>query len=140
MNFTALVQTTLVFFGAYHLLVGGASVLSLSWLRNVGSYLYKLKISENPDPQFEYVLKPLGLYALFVSFVSFLIATEADPKLQRCYLLICAFLLISRGVCRLAYRKLFVRAFATTPSRNRANAFLTFALGAYFIALFALSN
>ncbi|CAN5430811.1 hypothetical protein BH10BDE1_BH10BDE1_05070 [soil metagenome] len=140
MNFAALVPATLIGFGTYHFLVGVPSVLSLRWLRKVGSFFYKLKISENPDPQFEYVLKPLGLYALFVSFVSFLMATEADPKLQRCYLLICAFLLIARGVCRLAYRQLFVRAFATSPGRNRANAFLTFALGAYFIALFALTN
>jgi hypothetical protein len=135
-----MVILSLYVFAGYHFLVGVPSVLSLAWLRRVGSFFYKLKIAEHPDPQFEYVLKPLGLYAVFVSLVTFMIASEAPLSLQRCYLLICAFLLIARGLCRLTYRDLFVRAFGTTPARNRGNAMLTFALGAWFIALYVLSR
>jgi hypothetical protein len=140
MTAASLTISSLYLFAGYHFLVGAPSVLSLSWLRKIGSLFYKLKIPEKPDPQFEYVLKPLGLYALFVSLVSFLIAREVDSDLQRYFLLICSALLIGRGLCRLSYESLFIRAFGTTAARNRGNALLTFVLGAWFIALFFLSR
>ncbi len=126
----------LFLFGAYHFIVGVPSVLSFAWLRRVGAFFYRLKIPVHPDPQFEYVLKPLGVYALFVSILSFYVCLFEDPLSRKNYLLVCAFLLSSRGLCRLFYSALFLKAFGTTAIRNRANAYFTFIVATVFIGAY----
>ncbi len=125
----------LFLFGFYHLSVGLPSVLAFSSLRRIGFLLYKLKIPNQPDPQFEYVLKPLGLYALSISLICFFAVFRWQENEQQDLLRIFAALLLGRGACRIFYAPLFLKAFGTTPLRNMGNAILTFVVALTFIAL-----
>ena len=129
-------QWVLKIFALYHLCVGVAAVLSLGWIRKIGGFLYATMILENVDPRFEYVLKPLGLYAIFVAMVSYYISLSGDAELQRAYYLACAFLLASRGVCRVIYRSIVYRAFQVSPIRNFTNAAFTWVCAGFFIAAY----
>lgn len=135
MNSNALISSALFLFGFYHFAVGLPAIMSFSLLKKIGSLLYKLKIPTHPDPQFEYVLKPLGLYALTVSSISFLALFRWELTSQQDILKIFALLLFGRGLCRLYYSRLFLKAFGTTPARNKGNALLTFVIGSIFIFL-----
>lgn len=134
-----LTQVVFILFSIYHLFVGVPSFLSISFLRKIGKYLYSLQLPEKLDPRYEYVLKPLGFYAITLGLICLGELFTADP-IHRAYVLLClAILLISRALGRYFYKDLVETAFSITWQRSKLNVIFNF-LAAMFLLFLAFAN
>lgn len=134
-----LTQIVFILFSVYHLFVGIPSFLSISVLRRIGKYFYSLQLPEKLDPRYEYVLKPLGFYAITLGLICFGELFTAEP-LHRAYLLLClAILLIARALGRYFYKDLVETAFSISWKRSKTNVVFNF-LAAIFLLYLAFAN
>ena len=115
------------------------SLLSISFLRKIGKYFYSLQLPEKLDPRYEYVLKPLGFYAITLGLICLGELFTTDP-LHRAYVLLClAILLISRAFGRYFYKDLVEIAFSITWQRSKLNVIFNF-FAAIFLLFLAFAN
>ncbi|MBI4575459.1 MAG: hypothetical protein HY722_04255 [Planctomycetes bacterium] len=104
----------------YHLGVGFLSCLSTAQTVRFGRVFYGLKVEVLP--QTAYMLKALGIYALFTGLL--LGAALSDPVRLRPVILAAILLLLLRAATRLAFRDTLREAFGVSRGRNLWNAVL----------------
>ena len=107
--------------GTYHALVGVFSLSSVKVTKAVGKKLYALEFPEKLDPRYEYTLKPLGAYALFVAAFSIFAARSAPFSVQLFALQLLAALFVLRSISRLIYHRLLTEAFNIPLKRSLLN-------------------
>lgn len=103
---------------AYHLGIGAVSLLAPETTLHVASLLYDVHASA-VAPQVVYMLKALGMYALFTG--SLLALALRDPSRYRHVILVCAALLIMRATTRVLFFDVLHEAFGVEWSRNLLN-------------------
>jgi hypothetical protein len=133
-TFSLFTNTLLILSGIYHGVVGLFATISVSYTRKIGKFLYNIKIPKVLDPRYEYALKPIGGYALFVSSYSFYGAMSSEPSFRKFVCVSIALLIFSRGIQRLAFAKLVENAFSLSSQRNRTHVGINFAIAACFAA------
>ena len=103
---------------AYHLGIGLVSCLAPETTLQLASLLYGIHASEIP-PQVIYMLKALGMYALFTGGLLALAMTDA--RRYRHVILAAAALLVMRATTRLLFHDLLEEAFHVAWGRNLVN-------------------
>jgi len=103
---------------AYHLGIGVVSLLSPETTLNVAAMLYDVHASAFA-PQVVYMLKALGMYALFTG--TLLAIALRDPAKYRHIVFVCAALLIMRATTRVLFFDVLHDAFAVEWTRNLIN-------------------
>lgn len=103
---------------AYHLGIGVVSLLSPETTLNVAAMLYDVHASAFA-PQVVYMLKALGMYALFTG--TLLAIALRDPAKYRHIVFVCAALLIMRATTRVLFFDVLHDAFAVEWTRNLVN-------------------
>lgn len=103
---------------AYHLGIGVVSLLSPETTLNVAAMLYDVHASAFA-PQVVYMLKALGMYALFTG--TLLAIALRDPAKYRHIVFVCAALLIMRATTRVVFFDVLNDAFAVEWGRNMIN-------------------
>jgi hypothetical protein len=114
------VKWALFSFGFYHV-VAGAFVLGPSrWVKTFGKNVYSLDVPEGADARYFITLKFLGLMALMLASLSFILV-QADPFSQSLALVFYALLFLLRGFCRYYYQEEFKSAFQIEFKRSFKN-------------------
>lgn len=103
---------------AYHLGIGLVSLLSPETTLQVAALLYDVHASA-VAPQVVYMLKALGMYALFTG--SLLALAMRDPSRYRHVILVCAALLVMRATTRILFFDVLHDAFGVEWFRNLIN-------------------
>lgn len=115
---------------AYHLGIGVVSLLAPETTLHVAAMLYDVHASAIA-PQVVYMLKALGMYALFTG--SLLALALTDPVRYRHVVLVCAGLLIMRATTRVLFFDVLHEAFAVEWGRNLLNVGLLIAQAAVLV-------
>lgn len=102
----------------YHLGIGVVSCLSPETTAQVGAYFYGVH-ADALSPQFVYMLKALGMYALFTG--ALLLLALRDPQRYRAVVIACAALLGMRALSRLVFFDALHDAFEVPWTRNLFN-------------------
>lgn len=103
---------------AYHLGIGVVSLLSPETTLNIAAMLYDVHASAFA-PQVVYMLKALGMYALFTG--TLLAIALRDPARYRHIVFVCAALLVMRATTRVLFFDVLQDAFHVEWSRNLIN-------------------
>lgn len=112
----------------YHMFVGAAVLVSVQFTRLIAKKLYSLTLPENLDPRYEFVLKPLGTYAVMTTVLCGYALWTKNTEFRFFMLALLALLYVMRALVRLFYRDLFFRAYATPFKRNLVNIVFNLAL------------
>jgi hypothetical protein len=103
----------------YHLVVGAITALSPSVMVELGEGFYGLNIAGASTAQFVYMLKALGMYAVFTG--GMLAIACWRPLKARAVVGLAALLLTMRAFTRLAFFDVAHEAFAVSWSQNLFN-------------------
>ncbi|MBL4850610.1 MAG: hypothetical protein JKY65_34260 [Planctomycetes bacterium] len=106
---------------AYHLGIGVVSLAAPDTTLQIAAMLYDVHASAIA-PQVVYMLKALGMYALFTGCL--LALALSNPAKYRHVVIVCAGLLIMRATTRLLFFDVLHDAFAVEWGRNLINVFL----------------
>lgn len=112
-----LLRTVLGILCAYHLGVGVLSLFFPDAAARFADAFYGARVGATPEVA--YMLKALGMYALFTGLLAG--GAALDPGRHRLVVVALAFLLLLRAATRLLAWDLLSTAFAVAPERNLAN-------------------
>lgn len=115
---------------AYHLGVGVSSTLAPESTLRFAQSFYGLDVQDSAA-QFTYMLKAMGMYALFTG--GLLALALRDPKRYRHIVVAAAVLLLMRAVTRLLFFDLLEEAFGLTWQQNLVNVSLLVGKGAILL-------
>lgn len=114
----AVLYTVLGITCLYHLGIGVVSCLSPETTLQVGAYFYGVH-ADGLSPQFVYMLKALGMYALFTG--ALLVLALREPERFRWIILACVGLLVMRATSRVLFFDALHDAFGISWGRNLIN-------------------
>lgn len=119
-------RAVLVVLAVYHLGIGLSSTLAPNATLEFARSFYGLSVSDSA-PQFAYMLKAMGMYALFTGGLVAVALT--DPQRHRPIVIAIAVLLFMRAVTRLMFFDVLEQAFALSWSQNLVNVSLMLGKG-----------
>lgn len=111
----------------YHLIMGGACVLSRRQISLLAKFLYNMQLPEKWDPLAEYALKPLGAFAIWTGIVcgvAYFLPGPWSPFIK----LGLALLFSLRAAFRYFYRDVFLNSMGIPWKRSRINVVFNIAL------------
>lgn len=108
-------------FCIYHFVAGSFVLGPHRWIQGFGSKVYRLDIPDKVDPRYFLCLKFLGVMALMVSALTFVITFGEDHVAKVSALVFYAFVFLSRSLLRYAYQKEFVAAYNLEFKRSLKN-------------------
>lgn len=128
-------QLSLILFGVYHSIAGGFMLTPHHWIQKFGNKLYRLDIPSNIDVRYFICLKFLGLMALMVGCLSFLISYGGSKQIQEMALVFYAILFLVRAVFRALYKKEFYEAYKLDFKRSKKNIIFNVVLSSLTLTL-----
>lgn len=130
-----LVTFMLSAFGVYHFVAGSFVLGPHRWIQGFGSKVYRLDIPDKIDPRYFLCLKFLGLMALMVSALTFIVAFGDDEIARIGALVFYALLFSSRSLLRYAFQDEFVAAYNLEFSRSLKNIIFNIILSIFTLAV-----
>jgi len=118
----------------YHFIMGVACVVGLSFIFRAIRFLYRIQMPEKLDPRLEYMIGPLGAFALWTSGLCGLAFVFRDQMWTSYLKIFLAILFLLRAFFRFRKRDLFFKAFDVPWSRSRWNVILNIILSAILLA------
>jgi hypothetical protein len=122
-------------FGIYHLMAGGFAIGPFHWVQNFGARVYSMEIPTKVDPRYFLCLKFLGLMALMVSLLSFLIAFGGDKWAREAALVFYGLLFLGRALFRYIFQQQIFEAYRLDFKRSLKNIIFNTFLSLFTFAL-----
>lgn len=117
----------------YHLVMGGACLLSRQKISYMVELLYNIKLGDKWDPIAEYAIKPLGAFAIWTGLVcaiAFWLPGPWSPWIK----ISLALLFLLRAAFRTIYRDFYARVVQVPWPRSRKNVIFNCVLSGLLIA------
>jgi hypothetical protein len=123
-------KSVLIVLAVYHIGIGLCSTLAAGATVSFAASFYGLDLNASA-PQFAYMLKAMGMYALFTG--GLVVVALTDPKRHRALIVAVAVLLFMRATTRLLFFDVLDQAFALTWGQNLVNVTLLVGKGALLL-------
>ena len=128
---TLILQLTLWFICAFHLVVGTGLVFSGGFVETAAK-LYGAEQTQW-DGQFLYILRPLGVFMVALSI--FAAAAAKSPETHRLTIYVFAGIFFVRALQRVMFGEELSQLFGIDSGRNTANMVFFFVFGGFLIAM-----
>jgi len=116
-----IITISLFIFGFYHFVAGIFAIGPHRWLQSFGRQVYHLDIPTVVDPRYFVCLKFLGLMALMVAALSFIVAYGSNKAARELSMLSFGMLFLSRSFFRWIFKKEFFDAYQLEFKRSLWN-------------------